>query len=100
MRSITRREAVGTLVGLPAMSLVKSLGIAETAGIGLERPAASSITTLNVVFHGLFAFVVWKNPPYIQAIAPIVSNHFYLAGGKASSSLQALTQGQTYTLNA
>jgi hypothetical protein len=99
MRSLTRRETIGALLGLPSISLFKSIGMEAIAPIGRERSAAPQTTTLNVVFHGLFAFVVMSNLKYILAIAPTVSNHSYLAGGKDLSSLQPLTQGQNYTLN-
>jgi len=97
MRLISRREAVGTLVALPSARLLKSLGIKPTMLGNTEVP--TTVTTLNVVFHGLFAFVLWNNSKYIQAIAPIVSNHSYLVGGQALASLQPLGQGQRYTLN-
>src|ERR1700693_4039481 len=96
MRSFTRREVVGALVTLPATSLFKVLG-AEVA-VPVRMAGENSITTLNVVLHGLFAFVVWSNLKYIQAIAPIVTDHSYFAGGKSLASLKSLKQGQIYTL--
>jgi hypothetical protein len=99
MYSLTRRQAMGTLIILPGISILKSLGTRTNVPIERERETASSVTTLNVVFHGLFAFVVWNNLKYIQAIAPVVSNHSYFAGGRDLTSLQPLAEGQTYELS-
>jgi len=93
----TRREAVRTLTGVSGLCLIESLGLASP--ILSDAATMPSITTLNVIFHGLFAFLVWNSSKYIQAIAPVVSNHSYYAGGKSFASLKALNQGQSYSLN-
>lgn len=50
---------------------------------------------LNVVFHGMFAFVVF--PDHIEAIAPDISDHVYKAGAWAHE--MRLGQGVSYSLS-
>jgi hypothetical protein len=97
MRSISRRAVVRTLVSLPAFSMFKSIRM-EASPAPWEQSGTAGPAKLNLIFHGLFAFIIWRNPKYIQAIAPIVDDHSYMAGGKALASLMQLAKGQTYEL--
>jgi len=97
MRSISRRAVLRAIVSLPAISISKSINL-EGAVVPWELSPPADPSKVNLIFHGLFAFIVWKNTKYIQAIAPVVDDHSYMAGGKALASLMPLAKGQTYEL--
>jgi hypothetical protein len=50
--------------------------------------------SLNVVFHGTFAFLNWKST--LEVLAPIVKDHAYLGGTWRRE--KELVQGETYAL--
>lgn len=57
----------------------------------------SGFKTLNIVFHGTFAF--WVKTEEIEVLIPSVKMHAYYAGTWQQGQLQPLEQGLTYTLN-
>ncbi len=57
----------------------------------------SGFKTLNIVFHGTFAF--WVKTEGIEVLIPSVKMHAYYAGTWQQGKLQPLEQGLTYTLN-
>jgi len=96
MQAISRRTVIRALASIPAASILEPISMGRDSRAW--KTDASDPKTLLLVFHGLFAFVVWENVKYIQAIAPMVDDHKYLAGGKAYKDLMGLGKGQTYSL--
>ncbi|HLW79724.1 MAG TPA: hypothetical protein VKU44_09010 [Terriglobia bacterium] len=88
---MTRRNILRGALGAPlirfAMPMLKAAERQE--GAAKSRPGQ-----LNVLFHGLFAFVTWDN--YIEVLVPDVPNHVFLAG--AWKEEQELRADHTYRL--
>ena len=97
MKDLSRRSVLKGLTTLPVVTALHPLDFSRKLAEATPRQAGPAIKTLNVIFHGLFAFVLWKKQNYIQVLAPIVGDHVYKAGGRGTH-LQPLAAGQTYTL--
>lgn len=72
----SRRDLLKGAMSLSLAALgMSSSDVTQPPG---AAPPRNSVPTLNVIFHGLFAFVLGENS--IQAIAPDVDGHVYGAG--------------------
>lgn len=72
----SRRDLLKGALGLSLATLgMKSSDVTQPR---TAAPPRTSVPTLNVIFHGLFAFALGENS--IQVIAPDVDGHVYGAG--------------------
>jgi hypothetical protein len=74
MRFMNRREAISGVLGIPLSVALPPLGAANCS---LEE-GVDTIDTLNVLFHGPFAFVLY--PDHIRVLTPSEGDHDYKAG--------------------
>lgn len=92
MTNPKRREVLKRVLGAAAAPLVVPFSRAALGAGGL--PPGPPTKYLNVLFHGLFAIVVWSD--HIEVLAPDVSDHVYKAGTWLHEA--PLVASQTYTL--
>lgn len=88
---MTRRNILTAALGAPLIrfAMPRFQAAERQGGAAKSRPAR-----LNVLFHGLFAFVTWDN--YIEVLVPDVPDHVFLAG--AWKEEQELRADHTYRL--
>jgi hypothetical protein len=98
MQMMNRRGAVKMLATLPALPYLRAAKPAEPEAEPAAQSSAGVAKNVNLIFHGMIAFVVYPNasPAYINAIAPIVGPHSYFAGGRTLGKLTAVPQGKIY----
>lgn len=88
---MTRRNILRGALGAPFIRFALPL---LNAADRQPSPVQSRPGQLNVLFHGLFAFVTWEN--YIEVLVPDVPNHVFLAG--AWKKERELESDRTYRL--
>jgi hypothetical protein len=79
-----------------ALSLFAAAQISDHPGVAAPAPSQPTALApnLNVIFHGLFAFVVWSD--HIEVLAPQVDDHAYKAGSWGNEV--RLKEGKIYEL--
>jgi hypothetical protein len=104
MSRFGRRDLLKGIAGLPVAAALHPLAGLAASSTRRRSPAAPPVTKLNLIFHGLFAFIVWEDVKQIEILPPLVvetdpaSSHQYLAGGRKRGDLYDLAQGQQYWL--
>lgn len=89
---MTRRSILGGALAAPFIRFALPM---LNAADRQASPAKLRPDQLNVLFHGLFAFVTWDK--YIEVLVPDVPDHVYLAG--AWKEERVLETDRTYRLS-
>ena len=100
MSKLNRRTILQGLATAPMIpSLAAGAGFRTNASGACSCPTAPASPSLNLVFHGLWAFICW--PDFIQAVAPCRKEHSYTAGKRVyvmTGDDVELKQGMSYML--
>lgn len=84
MINATRRKLLQGLSVLPVLPVLAPWAdSAHRNSAGRAAPMPQAGSSLNVIFHGLWAFICWDT--CIQALAPCYPLHGYAAGGLSSN---------------
>ena len=79
MNSLSRRNILKGIVSAPLLGSIKPNFGAAPDVVPIQTAPGTQPTVLNLVFHGLFAFVLWDQ--CLEVLVPNVGNeHIYKAG--------------------
>jgi hypothetical protein len=79
MIKINRRNVLKGLLATPAVFALRPIAHGQDGA-----PVPQKLTTLNILFHGPFSFVVYGKQKYIDVFTPHQDDHSYSAGNLGS----------------